>query len=184
MAFLKQPSQHRLAFSNSRVCPLVFEMQPKRFNKIQYHLAIARPVSSNLSSSFHYEKLAQKAFAALQMIRRTFSRRTKDVTLVERVQRAATKVVAGLKSVDYRTRLAVLDLFPWAWQTAFSPLTLQTRRGHSKIFKLRAHTFIRQNFSSFRVVAAWNDLPRTVVRAPSRNQFKALLDIYLGESSR
>ncbi|GAA50236.1 hypothetical protein CLF_104269 [Clonorchis sinensis] len=35
-----------------------------------------------------------------------YSGRTKDVTLIERVQRAVTKIVAGLKSVDYETRLA------------------------------------------------------------------------------
>ncbi|GAA51771.1 protein kinase N, partial [Clonorchis sinensis] len=81
-----------------------------------------------------------KAFAVLRMIRRTFSRitrmdfqilygayvgplleyanpvvysgHTKDVILIERVQRAATKMVAGLKSMDCETRLVVLDLFP------------------------------------------------------------------------
>ncbi|GAA57558.1 hypothetical protein CLF_112890, partial [Clonorchis sinensis] len=85
-------------------------------------------------------KSAQKAFAVLRMIRRTFSRvtstdlqilygayvrpvleytnpvvysgRTKDVIIIERVQRAAPKMVAGLKFMDYETRLTVLDLFP------------------------------------------------------------------------
>ncbi|GAA52811.1 pol-related protein [Clonorchis sinensis] len=37
--------------------------------------------------------------------------RTKDVILIERVQRAARKMVAGLKSMDYETRLVVRDLF-------------------------------------------------------------------------
>ncbi|KER30501.1 hypothetical protein T265_03110 [Opisthorchis viverrini] len=41
-----------------------------------------------------------------------YSGRTKDATPVERVRRAATKMVAGLKSVDYETCLVVLDLFP------------------------------------------------------------------------
>ncbi|GAA27595.1 hypothetical protein CLF_109872 [Clonorchis sinensis] len=82
-----------------------------------------------MSFSLHLEKSAQKAFAVLRMIRRTFSRisrtdfqilyaayvrplleyanqvnysgRKKYVTLVERVRRAATKMVAGLKSMDY-----------------------------------------------------------------------------------
>ncbi|GAA52030.1 retrovirus-related Pol polyprotein from type-2 retrotransposable element R2DM [Clonorchis sinensis] len=86
---------------------------------------------SNLYFSLHHEKSAQKALAVLRMIRRTFSRvtrmdfqrphtpyvrplqviysvRTKDVTLIERVQRAATKMIAGLKSMDYETRLAVI----------------------------------------------------------------------------
>ncbi|GAA53127.1 hypothetical protein CLF_109608 [Clonorchis sinensis] len=85
-------------------------------------------------------KSAERAFAVLRMIRRTFSRitrtdfeilygayvrplldcanqvvysgRTNYATLIERVQRAATKMVCGLKSVDYETRLAVFDLFP------------------------------------------------------------------------
>ncbi|GAA47183.1 hypothetical protein CLF_100055 [Clonorchis sinensis] len=78
----------------------------------------------------------RRAFAVLRMIRRTFSRITRtdfqilcgayvsplleyanarltsDVILIERVQRAATKMIAGLKCMDYETRLAVLDLFP------------------------------------------------------------------------
>ncbi|GAA51611.1 hypothetical protein CLF_106463 [Clonorchis sinensis] len=102
------------------------------------HLGIWLPL--NISFSLHLEKSAQKAFIVLQIIRRTFFRITrtdfqipygvyvrplleyanpvvysgctKDVIPVERVQRAATKVVAGLKSMDYETRLAVLDLFP------------------------------------------------------------------------
>ncbi|KER23370.1 hypothetical protein T265_08743 [Opisthorchis viverrini] len=41
-----------------------------------------------------------------------YSGRTKDVALIERVQRTATTMVARLKSVDYETCLAMLDLFP------------------------------------------------------------------------
>ncbi|GAA52355.1 pol-related protein [Clonorchis sinensis] len=41
-----------------------------------------------------------------------YAGRTKDVILIERVQRAATKMVVGLKSVDYERRLVVLNLFP------------------------------------------------------------------------
>ncbi|GAA55875.1 hypothetical protein CLF_109235 [Clonorchis sinensis] len=96
--------------------------------------------SSNMSFSLHHEKSAQKAFAVLRMNPCTFSRiilmdfqilyggyvrplleyanpvvysgRTKDVILIERVRRAATKMVAGLNSIDYEKRLVVLDLFP------------------------------------------------------------------------
>ncbi|GAA41241.2 hypothetical protein CLF_109126 [Clonorchis sinensis] len=38
--------------------------------------------------------------------------RKKDVTLIKRVQRAATKMVAGLKNLDYGTRITRLDHFP------------------------------------------------------------------------
>ncbi|GAA53681.1 zinc finger protein 341 [Clonorchis sinensis] len=41
-----------------------------------------------------------------------YSGRTEDVIFIECVQRAATKMVAGLNFMDYETRLAVLDLFP------------------------------------------------------------------------
>ncbi|GAA54269.1 hypothetical protein CLF_113221 [Clonorchis sinensis] len=86
-----------------------------------------------MSFTLHHEKSAQKAFTVLRVIRRTFSRitrtdfqilcgayvrplleyanpvvysgRTKDVILI------ATKMVAGLISVDYETHLAVLGLF-------------------------------------------------------------------------
>ncbi|GAA48531.1 HEAT repeat-containing protein 6 [Clonorchis sinensis] len=105
-------------------------------------------LSPNLSFSLHLEKSAQKAFAVLRMIRRTFSRithtgfqilygayvrplpeyanpvvysgRTKNVILIERVQR----MVAGLKSMDYETRLVVLDLFPLEYRRLRGDLVL------------------------------------------------------------
>ncbi|GAA51304.1 pol-related protein [Clonorchis sinensis] len=78
----------------------------------------------------HYAEIGSEGIRCSTVIRRTFFRitrtdfqilyelmsdrslrRTKDVILIERVQRAATKMVAGLKSMDYETRLVVLDLF-------------------------------------------------------------------------
>ncbi|GAA51631.1 hypothetical protein CLF_106510 [Clonorchis sinensis] len=116
------------------------EKGPEDITRIDAEKDLGIWLSPNLSFSLRLEKSAQKAFAVLRMIRRTFSRitrtdfqvlhgayvrplleyanpvvysgRTKDVILIERVQRAATKMVAGLNSMDYETRLAVLDLFP------------------------------------------------------------------------
>ncbi|GAA55343.1 pol-related protein [Clonorchis sinensis] len=53
-----------------------------------------------------------------------YAGRTKDVILIERVQRAATKMVAGLKSMDYETRLVVLDLFPLEYRRLRGDLIL------------------------------------------------------------
>ncbi|GAA49213.1 hypothetical protein CLF_102691 [Clonorchis sinensis] len=53
-----------------------------------------------------------------------YSGRTKDVILIERVQRAAKKMVAGLKSMDYETRLVVLDLFPLEYRRLRGDLIL------------------------------------------------------------
>ncbi|GAA50048.1 RNA-binding protein Musashi, partial [Clonorchis sinensis] len=116
------------------------ENGPKDITRIDAKTDVGTWFPSNMSFSLHPEKSAQKAFAVLRMIRRTFSPitrmdfqilygtyvgphleyanqvlysgRTKDVLLIERVQRAATKMVAGLESVDYETRLAVLNLLP------------------------------------------------------------------------
>ncbi|GAA57830.1 pol-related protein [Clonorchis sinensis] len=53
-----------------------------------------------------------------------YSGRTKDVILIERVQRAATKMVDGLKSLDYETHLVVLDLFPLEYRRLRGDLIL------------------------------------------------------------
>ncbi|GAA57311.1 hypothetical protein CLF_112516 [Clonorchis sinensis] len=128
------------------------EKGPEDITRIDAKKDLGIWLSSSLSFSLHLEKSAQKAFAVLRMIRRTFSRitrtdfqilygayvrplleyanpvvysgRTKDVILIERVQRAATKMVAGLKSMDYETRLVVLDLFPLEYRCLRGSLIL------------------------------------------------------------
>ncbi|GAA54054.1 pol-related protein [Clonorchis sinensis] len=52
------------------------------------------------------------------------SGRKKNVTLIERAQRAATKMVVGLKSVDYETRLVLLNLFPMDYRCLRGDLIL------------------------------------------------------------
>ncbi|GAA57418.1 hypothetical protein CLF_112694 [Clonorchis sinensis] len=104
------------------------EKGPEDITRIDAKKDLGIWLSPNLSFSLHLEKSAQKAFVVLRMIRRTFSRitrtdfqilygayvrpllecanpvvysgRTKDVILIERVQRAATKMVAGLKKLS------------------------------------------------------------------------------------
>ncbi|GAA49870.1 hypothetical protein CLF_103700 [Clonorchis sinensis] len=53
-----------------------------------------------------------------------YSGRKKDVMLIERVQRAATKMVAGLKSMEYKTRLTVPDLSPLEYRRIRGDLIL------------------------------------------------------------
>ncbi|GAA51531.1 hypothetical protein CLF_106343 [Clonorchis sinensis] len=94
---------------------------------------------SRRPTKLHHGKSAQTSFSVLRMIRCNFPRitrmnfqmpygvyvrplieyanrvvysgRNKGVTLIECVQRAAAKTVAGLKSVDYETHVAVLCHF-------------------------------------------------------------------------
>ncbi|GAA51476.1 hypothetical protein CLF_106229 [Clonorchis sinensis] len=114
------------------------EKGPEDITRIDAKKDLGIWLSPNLSFSLHLEKSAQKAFAVLRRIRRGFSRvtridiqilygghvrplpeyanpvvysgRTKDTTIIERVQRTATKMVADFKFVDYETRLVVFDL--------------------------------------------------------------------------
>ncbi|GAA57662.1 hypothetical protein CLF_113039 [Clonorchis sinensis] len=109
------------------------EKEPEDIMRIDAKKDLGILLSPNMSFSLHLEKSAQKASAVLRMIRCTFSRitrtdfqilsgayvrplleyahpvvysgRTKDVILIERVQRAATKMVAGMNSMEYETCL-------------------------------------------------------------------------------
>ncbi|GAA47825.1 gamma-glutamyltranspeptidase [Clonorchis sinensis] len=129
--------------------------RPEDITRIDAKKDLGIWLSPNVSFSLHLEKLAQRAFAVLRMIRRTFSRitrtdfqilygayvrplleyanpvvyseRTKHVILSERVQGAATQIVAGLKSVDYETRPAVLDLFPFEYRRPLMELNSYLR---------------------------------------------------------
>ena len=67
-----------------------------------------------------------------------------------------------------------------------NPLTLAETshgtRGHSlKLKKIRSNTTMRQKFFSLRVTNTWNDLPESIVNAPSVNSLKNRLDKHWSE---
>ena len=97
--------------------------------------------SSDLSWNKHYEKISSKAYQTLGLIRRTFSLSSsvkakkllylslvrskityctqvwrpcfiKDIIVLERIQRRATKFILGDFSQDYKSRLIYLHLLP------------------------------------------------------------------------
>ena len=195
--------------------------------KVPFKKDLGIYLSSSLSFSLHHENAAKKGFAVLHMIRRTFPRITardfeilygvyvrpvleyanqvvhtgykKDANAIERVQRAATKMVHGLRNASYETRLQALDLYPLEYRRLRGDLIFtfslfregttdqffvtapqDGRRGHDKkLVKTRPRTFLRQNFFSVRVVNFWNELPQPVVGAISKVEFKRLLDKHL-----
>src|SRR5215467_11751771 len=123
----------------------------------------------------------------------------KDIELLEKVQRRATKMISELRHLSYEQRLNRLGLitlekrrirgdFMQAFKiikgidkvdyTRFFTLNVDRRtRGHRyKLIKKRTKLAMRKNFFSQRVVSAWNKLPDRVVEVNSVNAFKNELD--------
>ena len=186
-------------------------------------------ISDTLTFSSHIGKIAAKANSVLGIIRRTFSYFStesflilykayvrpqleycvqawapylkKDKTILEKVQRRATKLVPEIANLPQRERLRKLKI-----------TTLEERRDRGDLIEvykimngleaidyneffqfrkypgLRGHPYtlevkrckynIRKYFFSNRVICLWNSLPSHIVSAPNVNSFKNLYDNY------
>ena len=127
--------------------------------------------------------------------------KAKDIDLLEKVQRRATKQIPGFRELSYEERLKKLGLYTLAYRRlrgdlieVYKILTGLTdpetapdlhligetdTRGNGRKLKIRraegGHNY-RQNFFTIRVAKSWNSLPREVVWAKTLNSFKSRLD--------
>jgi hypothetical protein len=122
----------------------------------------------------------------------------KDIRLLEKVQRRATKIVPVCKNLDYSQRLLELGLPTLEYRRDrydmiqvykilsgiedVDPESLfvfhtSVTRGHSrKLYKQRAITTVRQTSFVCRITDTWNNLPEDVVMAKTLNSFKSGLN--------
>ena len=180
-------------------------------------------VADTLKPSLHCQKLASAAHAKLSVLFRCFGPIHKrpflliyrglvrpsleyacqawspgmrrDIDLLERVQRRATRMVSGLHGLPYEERLRFLGLQTLETRRHRADLILVYKllhhlvdydyrklltlsvsthlRGHPlKLAKFQSRINIRLHSFPFRVVNPWNGLPASVVAAPSVNSFK------------
>ena len=127
----------------------------------------------------------------------------KDIDILERVQRRATKLIVNMRNLPYEERLKRLGLQTLKTRRLrgelievfkilnnidlVNPGLLSlaphgiTRNNGLKLVGKRFQTDIAKNFFANKVVSQWNSLPRDVVHAQSINMFKNRIDKYCRE---
>ena len=101
----------------------------------------------------------------------------KNKTIIENVQRRATKIVLQLKDLSYSIKIIDrIDDYDFTRMFSFSTIPHERRGNMYKLIKPRASKSVRLISFCNRVINIWNTLPNSVVCADSVNAFKSNLD--------
>ena len=124
--------------------------------------------------------------------------------MIEKVQRRATKILPGFKTLCYTDRLKKLSLPTLAYRRIRGDMietykiinnhydrvaipflipadsNICTRGHNNKLYKLQCNKNVRKYSFCVRIVNFWNSLSEEVITAPSINSFKNRLDKYWG----
>ena len=126
--------------------------------------------------------------------------KAKHIKVIEQIQRNFTRMIDGMRNLDYPQRLRKLKLpslefrrfrgdlieafklthniyDPLTTQSLFSSAIFPYTRGHSyKLQKKFTNTTQYHHFFSNRIIDTWNTLPDVIVNADSVNIFKNKID--------
>ena len=211
----------------------IYKLQGQNLLKVDEEKDLGVIVKSNLKSGSQCLAASKKANTILGFIARNFECKTPDVITrlytslvrphleyavqfwspcyqkdekkLESVQRRATKLIPGFRSLPYEERLKRLDMFSLKDRRirgdlieTFKILKNIDNINHSNFFemssqlmtrnnglKLRGHRFntdLRKNYFNIRVIDYWNKLPESVVQANTIATFKDRLDKYFKEN--
>jgi len=211
--------------------PLIeYEIKGEKIQVVEQEIDLGVIIKDNLKRDARCTKAAKKGNQILGLIFRTFVCKDKkillslykslvrphldyciqvwrpflhkDVEVLEKVQRRATRMIEGLKSVSYEERLRKLNLTTLETRRIRADLIETYKIFHgldnlnseaffelSQVRNTRGHRYkiykkdFRSNFGKYsfgnRVIDEWNSLPDCAVSADSLNTFKNLLGNHL-----
>jgi ribonuclease P/MRP protein subunit RPP40 len=214
-------------------CKEVYKLDGVILDEVREERDLGIIISDNLKVGEQCAKAAKKGNQILGLISRTFVSRdkevivklykslvrphleyciqawrphlVKDIEILERVQRRATRMIGDCKGQSYEQRLVCLNLSTLekrrfradlieVWRIVhglegiseekFFVRALEgnpSTRGHSfKFFKNRFNTDLGKYSFKNRIITEWNLLPKEAVITEGINSFKRYVDKYLG----
>ena len=126
--------------------------------------------------------------------------KVKYIKQIEKIQKNFTRLIYGMKNMEYAQRLKQLKLPSLRFRrfrgdllevyklthNLYDPVTTKnllssaifpfTRSHEYKLHKIRTNTVQYQQFFTNRIVDTWNNLPSDIVNAKTVNNFKNLID--------